>query len=714
MKNYLRLIIALACLLSLRLSGSQYSQENLVRDLIIVDYWNKRINERLPVTYNHLLQGGYWNMPSSRMSQEGEVGFGYTDAPPYRFWNLRCQLTDRLEVSGNYRVFRGVKDPVLSQHGFGDFSDKGVNFKLALFHPEDSGYKLPGVSIGFEDVIGTRAFKSRYIVLTQVVLQENLEISVGYGQQRIKGWFGGVNWMPFRKSSNPYLQGFSLTAEYDATPYKNHAIEPHPKGRVKRSPFNFGAKYRLWDQLDFSLSYIRGHKLAFTVSSYYNLGMSHGAISKLDEQRPYRAPVNIEPLGELRTESILVPDLYFAFSQQGLLLLQAWLSNDACGGKQLRLRIINNDYRQECDLRKQLNNLIAFLTPLDVSTVIVGIDCDGVIIQEYRYKMEYTRTFAAEQMGPYELKILTPLREATQADPSCEWLLFNKNRSLFSVDLLPKTYAYFGSATGKFKYAIGVQALISGYLWNDIYYSSVVGYVGNQNIGSIRDVDRLNPSQLINVRTDIVRYFQQGGVTLDEAYLQKTWNLGKGLFGRISTGYFEVEYGGVAGELLHYPVNSRWAFGIEGAIVGKRKVNTCFGFTNKIRKLDGFKPTYRHFLGSQYFFNVFYDWKEAKLDLRVKIGKFLANDFGARYEISRYFPSGLRITLWYTQTNGHDKVNGETYYDKGIAFTMPLDFFSTRSSRGTWGYGMSAWLRDVGASSYTGQELYYMLNDNRK
>ncbi|MBA3603643.1 MAG: YjbH domain-containing protein, partial [Parachlamydiaceae bacterium] len=115
-----------------------------------------------------------------------------------------------------------------------------------------------------------------------------------------------------------------------------------------------------------------------------------------------------------------------------------------------------------------------------------------------------------------------------------------------------------------------------------------------------------------------------------------------------------------------------------------------------------------------YFFNVFYDWKEAKLDLRVKVGKFLANDFGARYEISRYFSSGLRITLWYTQTNGHDKVNGQTYYDKGIAFTMPLDFLSTRSSRGTWGYGMSAWLRDVGASSFTGQELYYMLNDNRK
>lgn len=653
-------------------------------------------------------------MPSSRMGHEGEIGFGYVDAPPYRFWNIRCQLIDRLEVSGNYRVFKGVKDPVLSQHGFGDFSDKGVNFKLALFHPEDSGYKLPGISIGFEDIIGTRAFKSRYIVLTQVFLRENLEFSVGYGQQRIKGWFGGFNWMPFRQHCNPYLQGLSFTAEYDATPYKNHCVEPHPKGRVQRSPFNAGIKYRLWDQVDLSLSYIRGHKLAFSVSTFYNFGTTQGVIAKTDEQKPYRAPINIEPLGTLRPESVLVPDLYFAFSQQGLLLLQAWLSYDACGQKQLRLRIINNDYRLECDLRKQLNNLIAFLIPLDISTVIVGIDSDGVLIQEYRYRMVYVRAFASEDMGYYELKVLTPLREATEANPCCETLIFNKKRSLFCFDLLPKNYAYFGSATGKFKYAIGVQALISGYFWDNYFYSTVIGYVGNKNIGSIKDVDKLNPSQLINVRTDIVRYFQQDGVTLDEAYIQKTWNLGRGIFGRVSTGYFEVEYGGIAAELLHYPVNSRWAFGIAGAIVGKRKVNSCFGFTNKIRKLDGFKPTYRHFLGSQCFFNLYYDWKEAKIDLRLKVGKFLANDFGIRYEISRYFPSGLRVTLWYTQTNGHDKINGQTYYDKGVAFTMPLDFFYAQCSRGVWGYGMSAWLRDVGASSYTGQELYYMLNDNRQ
>lgn len=653
-------------------------------------------------------------MPSARMGQEGEVGVGYVEAHPYRLWNLRCQLTDRLEVSGSYRIFKGVDDPVLSQHGFGDFSDKGVNFKLALFHPEDSDYQLPGVAVGFEDFMGTKAFKAKYAVLTKVFFDQNLEVSLGYGKDRIRGWFGGVNWMPFRRSPYTSLQSLSFAAEYDAIPYKDLSIEPHPRGRKQKAKINFGLKYRLWNQFDFSLSYIRGQKLAISLSTYYNFGASQGILIKTDNLKPYLAPVNIEPLGELRPESVLVPDLVYAFRQQGLAILQVWLSADEQGEKILRLRIVNEVYRLECDLRMHLNNLIAYLTPMDISQVIVGIDAEGSLIQEYQYRMEFVRFFGAKKCSGYELKIFTPLKEATHADPCVEWLLFDQKLPIFCYDILPKNYAYFGSSTGKFKYALGLEVIFSGYLWNNIYYSTVIGSVFTKNIGSIKDFDRLNPSQLINVRTDIIRYFQQDGITLDEAYLQKLWNLGKGWFSRISLGYFEVEYGGIACEFLWYPVQSQWAFGVEGAIVGKRKAGSLFGFTGKIRKLDGFKPSYRSFIGSQYFVNLYYQWKEAKLDLRIKAGKFLAHDYGVRYEVSRYFPSGLRITLWYTRTNGHDKINGQTYYDKGIAFSMPLDFFYSRCDRGVWGYAMSAWLRDVGAASYTGEELYYMLNDHRQ
>jgi len=688
-------------------------KEDLMRDLITVEEIDQRLNERYPVLYNHLLQGGYISMPSSRMGNAGEIGLGYASVPPYRLWNLRCQLLDRLEISGNYRIFKGVDDPVLTPYGFGDFADKGANVKLALILPEESDYRLPGFAIGLEDFIGTRAFKSGYFVLTKVFLEQEMEISIGYGKKRIRGWFGGLQWMPFRQSKYQWLQNLALIAEYDATPYTDCGIEPHPKGRDKRSPINAGLKYRLWDGIDCSLSYIRGDKWAFSISGYYNFGSSDGLLPKLDDPFPYRAPVNIEPLGPLRPEVVLVQDLVYAFRAQGFEILESWLSFNLQREKVLRLRVANNIYRYESDVRERLNHLVAFLMPSNLAEVIITIDSEGLLIQEYHFMMPFVRAYAAKEIGDYELMVLTPLTEATFPDALTDWRLFKRKPEIFCPELLPKTYGYFGSSTGKFKYAIGAQALLTGYLSESLYYSAILGYLPWQNLSSLNDFDRLNPSQLINVRTDIVRYLKQKGVTLDEAYLQKTWNLSTSLYGRMTAGYLEVEYGGVAGELLYYPVNSSWAIGIDGAIVKKRKVNSWFGFENKIRKLKHFHPTYQNFLGSQFFVNAYWEWMQAKMDFRVKLGKFLANDWGARFEVSRYFPSGLRVTMWYTCTNGHDKVNGQTYYDKGIAFTMPLDIFYTRCDRDVWGYGMSAWLRDVGVTAYTGQELYYMINDQR-
>ena len=98
----------------------------------------------------------------------------------------------------------------------------------------------------------------------------------------------------------------------------------------------------------------------------------------------------------------------------------------------------------------------------------------------------------------------------------------------------------------------------------------------------------------------------------------------------------------------------------------------------------------------------------------MMVGQFLAKDRGVRFEMTRWFPSGLNVSLWYTITNGHDKLNGSTYHDKGFSFGIPLDFFLRRSSRTYAGYAMSAWLRDVGAFADSGRQLYNTLRLERK
>lgn len=691
----------------------QYAQDNLMRDLLIVDYWNKRNNERLPVLYNHYLQGGYFNMPSARMGEEGEVGAGYSHVPPYRNYNLRMQLLDRLEVSGNYRVFRGVDDPILSPLGFGDLSDKGANVKFALFHPEDSDYTLPGLAVGLEDFMGTKNFNAQYVVLTQVFLKENLEVSLGYGGQRIRGWFGGAMWMPFRRSGYSYLENFSLVAEYDATPYKDPSIEKHPRGRKKKSFINWGFKHRLWNQLDFSLSRIRGDAWAWSVSTYYNLGTTKGLLPKIDDPRPYQAPINTQPLGCLRPEETMVQDFLYAMREQGLNLLDVQIYYNECMEKVLRLKIENLNYALEDQVRERLNHLLASLVPDDIDLVVVVIDEYGMPIQQYTFYMSAVRAFANQQMGPYELKVLTPLREVDFVEPYITTQLFHDWRNWVNMEVFPKTHTFFGSSRGKFKYALGLNVGFNGFLPGDVYYNVLLGYVFFSNLNHLSGVDRLNPSRLINVRTDVVRYYQQKGLTVDQGYLQKNWAMGNGWFSRLSGGYFEEAYAGLATEFLYFPINSPWAIGFDAAILKKRSYQGL-GFTNKIRQIRDWQVRHKPFnFGSQCFLDIYYNWKELGVDFKIKAGKFLANDWGARYELTRHFPSGLRVSIWYTTTNGRDRINGQRYYDKGIEFSMPLDIFFTSSDRDRWRYGLSAWLRDVGVTSATGDELYNLIYEQR-
>lgn len=695
--------------------------DRLFNDLLVVEYINRRLAQKMPVTYDFYQQGGYFNMPSARMGEPGEIGISYSHVHPYKNYSLRAQLFKRLEVSGSYRVFKGIDDPILTPFGFGDLSDKGANLKLALLLPEESDYKLPGLAVGLQDFMGTKNFMARYLVLTQVFIKHNLEVSLGYGKNRIKGWFGGFVWMPFRQSENCYLKDIAFAAEYDATPYKDPEIEKHPRGRVKKSPINFGLKYRLWDQFDFAVSYIKGHTLAYSVSTFYNFGNTKGFLPKIDNPQPYTAPINNEPIGFLRPSFILSQELVYAFREHGFEITQLWLSNHeecALGQKTLWVRMVNNVFRSEYDVREQLDYLLAGLIPNDIDKVKVIIESDfGFPVQEYTYNMTFVRQFEAGEMGSHELNLLTQTSEVTYPNQWTDLQLFHNNRDCFNIEVLPKTHSFFGSSRGKFKYSLGINAGFNGFLPGNVYYSVLFGYNIFSNLHHISPVDRLNPSHLINVRTDIIRYFQQKGITVDEAYLLKNWNMGKGWYSRLAVGLFEEEYGGVATEFLYCPINKPFAVGLQGALLGKRALNSIW-FTDKIRKLE-FLPngayirTHRKFIGSQFFLDFYYYWDWANIRFKAMAGKFLANDWGARFELSRKFESGLTITIWYTLTNGHDVINGSRYYDKGIAFSMPLDIFYTCYDRDYWNYGLSAWLRDVGQTAFTGKDLYNLIQDER-
>ncbi|MDB2614298.1 YjbH domain-containing protein [Chlamydiales bacterium] len=691
------------------------SLDELERDLSIANYWTCKIaKEKLPVTYNFFLQGGYFMMPSARMGQDGELSLGFSSVPPYYNYNVRMQVMPNVEISGSYRVFRGVEDALLSPHGFGDFSDKGVNIKLGIIKPEDSDYCLPGISIGWDDFLGTKGFEAQYIVLTQLIPSLCLEASLGWGRNRIRGFFGGIQFSPFYASGNPYLEGLSIGCEYDAIAYHDPIAEHHPGARKQRWKINYGLKYRLFESIDLSIAHVKGNELAVGASIFYNFGETEGFLPKIDNRLPYTNPVNQEPINCYRTEDLFSEELFMTFCEQGFELLDLYLYYDSCLNKVVRLKFKNLSYSLESEVRNRLTHLLAALLPSDIDLVYADQVSEGFTIQEYQFLGTFLREFNIQAISPYEMALISPLQEVTCMDSTGPSHLFHKGLPWFNYALIPRTHTYFGSSKGKFKYAVGLTYQMYGFLTSwEIYYRARLGYLLFSYLNDASDVDMLNPSQLINVHTDIINYEKQRGLLFDELFIQKNLAIGSGFYSRGSLGLFNPNYGGVSGEILYYPITSPFACGIEASLLFKRTLKGL-GFTNRIRKLDGFIPTYQNFIGSQFFVDLYYDWYQPQLAFKLSVGKFLANDFGARFEASRYFNSGLRISLWYTMTNGNDKVNGHTYYDKGIAISMPLDIFFTSSSLERFGYGLSAWLRDVGFRSTTGEGLYDLIYFQRQ
>ncbi len=674
----------------------------LFNDLEIVEKVNLEINDRLPLVINYQLQGGYFTMPSARTFDAGTLGFGFAYTPPYHIWSLGFQFFDHLEATGNYWIYRGMLDGIFGHLGFGDSAERAANLKFILLRKEDGIHFLPDLALGWNDFIGTCRFKSFYVTATQEFLRWNLEATFGWGTGRIQGFYGGAAWTPFRQL-NGFFKDLTLVAEYDANNYKKHPHE-HLGGRTVKSRINAGLQWTLWDLIRLSGSTLRGEELAGSIALNYNLGASKGFLAKTKDPAPYTAPIDTQPIGLLRSREELAQELAYAFREQGLDLYNLYLVPGE--RDRLWLKVVNVRYREEEEVRSRLESVLAALTPSNLEAVTAVTEADGVPIHEYRFRLEDLKRYREGRLGESEFRIIAPPKEVSSTPNSYDAaLLYRRKKAIWLLTFRPWFRSFLGSSRGKFKYEVGFALNPEGYLFDEIYYNLSGTYTAKSSTTDIEAQDFINPSRLINVRTDSILYNQSNSWHLDLAFLQKSWNMGQGWFSRLAVGYFEAAYAGIAIEALYYPVNVNWAIGFQTATLLKRSYNGL-GFQHKIRKLTDNGPIHVPYTGFQYFIDFYYQYKPLALDFKASVGQFLARDKGIRIEGGRTFQSGLRVGLWYTLTNAEDQVNGSRYYDKGFSITMPLDLFLNKSSRTRIGYSMSAWLRDCGAVSATGKQLY--------
>ena len=685
----------------------------LFQDLKEINQINQKEQDHLPYHYNYVLMGGYFNMPSARVNEMGMMAFGFSYVPPYRNYGATIQPLKRLELGLNYRVFIDIPEPSMGNLGFGDDSDRGANMKFQVLRKDDGLAYFPEIAMGIEDFYGTKRFHSFYVVATKSFLDWNLETTIGWGKGRIKGFFGGLGWTPFRQLKHGFLKDLTFIGEYDAIDYKHHPFE-HPKGRHIGSRINLGVSGNLLHVFAFNISYLRGKTMSASLSFARNLGTSQGLFPKIDNPPFYTSPLNLEPLGPRRQEKEFTSELVFALAEQKLSPSQMYLTTDENHKTLLYITLINRSYRSTVDLKERLISVLSSLIPNGIDKIFVNVESNGIVAYAFQFQASSLKRLRMQTISPFEFDVLTPLKSPITFLPNCYegTLLYRKNKPLWKLTIRPRLLTFFGSATGKFKYSSGILVGSEGYLRNQFYYNIQGAYNAKSSLSDVGDMDQLNPSELFNVRSDLVNYYRTHSISLEKAYLQKGTYLGQGWYHRSAMGYFEIAFNGIANEFLYYPAGANWAIALEAATVLKRKYQG-FKFTTKVRKFDGVKAKHPHFIGYQYFVDFFYSFKPLHLIFKISVGQFLARDKGARFEIGRTFASGLYFSLWYTWTNAYDIVNQSRYHDKGFALVIPFDFFLKKSSKAKIGYLLSVWLRDSGARASTGKRLYPTLYDER-
>ena len=212
------------------------------------------------------------------------------------------------------------------------------------------------------------------------------------------------------------------------------------------------------------------------------------------------------------------------------------------------------------------------------------------------------------------------------------------------------------------------------------------------NIYNTFTSSRPSNSVLPHVRSDFELYQLHGENGIADLNATFSTKLSPEVYLYARAGYLESMFAGVGGEMYWRPTHKRWSIGGALYAVQQRDFDRLFGFRD-----------YRVVTGHLSFY---YDSPFENLDFSVHVGRYLAGDYGATFQILRRFDSGITVGAYATFTNVPFSQFGEGSFDKGIIIHIPVDFLAPVNSQDNVNLDFSPLTRD-GGQRLAGEETLY-------
>lgn len=653
---------------------------------------------------------GLLQTPTARMSREGELSFNYRDNNQYRFYSGSIQLFPWLETTLRYTDVRTRKySSVEAFSGNQTYKDKAFDVKLRLWQ---EGYWLPEVSLGARDIGGTGLFDGEYLVASKAWGPFDFSLGIGWGylgtsgniknplcsydekyctrdtsykqagstdtSQMFRGptaLFGGVEyqtpWNPLR-----------LKLEYEGNNYQQDYAGKLPQ----RSKVNVGAIYRITDWADINLSYERGNTWMFGFTLRNNFNDLRPAYS--DAPRPKYQP---QPQDAILQHAVVANQLTLLKYNAGFADPQIQVKGDTLyvTGQQVK-------YRNTQEGIERANRIIMNDLPDGIRTIrVTESSLNMPIVTTETDVASLKRHLEGEPLGQdTELvqKRVTPIvPDSTEQG----WYI---DKSSFDFHIDPVLNQSFGGPESFYMYQVGVMAT-ADWWWTDHLLTTgslFANVANNYDKFSYTSSD----SALPRVRTR-VREYVQNDYYVNNMQANYMHYLGNNFYGQVYAGYLETMFGGAGAELLWRPVDSHWAFGIDGNYVKQRDWRS----PQDMMKFTDYSVKTGHFTA------YWTPWFADDVLIKASAGQYLAGDKGVTLDVSKHFDSGVVIGAYATKTNVSAAQYGEGEFTKGVYISVPLDLFTTGPTRSRAAVGWTPLTRDGGQKLGRKFELYDMTND---
>lgn len=619
---------------------------------------------------------GLLQTPTARMARTGEFSANYRDNDQYRRWSVSVQPFDWLETTLRYTDIRTKNYGSESFSGDQTYKDKAIDAKIHLWN--ESTW-LPQASLGFRDFVGTGLFDSEYLVTSKRVGPLDFSLGMGFGNMAESGNITN----PFCKMSSKYCtrsentgtgnfefnkffrgpaalfggieyqtpwQPLRVKVEYDGNNYSNE-----PAGDIKQSsPINVGFVYQLADSAVMSLSYERGNTFMWGITLRTNL----------NDLRPIHyadpAPVAVNPTdkpAKPKSWNDVATDLKDNAGYTDTLITNS--------GDQLIVSGEQQKYRQQQEATDRTAAIIANQVSPDTKTLLIENKQNHLSVKQTtvdldKFREAKTNTVLGEPTPSYAKD--TPPQPDTQRE-----LVYWSKKDRLEFNLAPSLTQSMGGAESFYMYQIGVNANTSWH-WNEHFSTDSTVYLNIlDNYDQFNYTEPTDSDSLPRVRTRIREYVTSSNVLLNNFQFTEMRDLAPDWYGQAYAGYLEMMYAGAGSELLYRPFGSSWAIGADANYVKQRDWDNTLKFAD-------YSVTTGHLTGYWHLPT------EANVVAKVSVGRYLAGDYGATFDLSRRFDSGIVVGAFATVTDVSSSAYGEGSFTKGVYFSIPLDLLLTRAT----------------------------------